>query len=82
MQARMTVRYRSGRDEQFEVEIAGGQLGRRLKEFVNEPALVLRTGKEVIIIPSTAIESVALLLPEWPAEEISLEGVRKATRVQ
>jgi hypothetical protein len=79
----MTVRYLSNREELFDVELVGGQTSIiRLKEFVKDPTLVLRTDNELIIIPSTAIESISLSLSELEPDEYSLDGVRKASRVQ
>jgi hypothetical protein len=83
MKTKLTVRYLSGREEQFEVDVYGGEGAEtRLQEFVNNPTLVLQTEKEVVIIPATAIESITFPLPESAGTAIPLRNVRKAKRLK
>jgi hypothetical protein len=82
MNTKLIVRYVSGREEQFEVELLGGTSAEaRLKEFVKNPTIVLQTEQEVVIIPATAIESITLPLAESAGEAIALPNVRKAKRL-
>jgi hypothetical protein len=65
MKTRVTVRYVSSRDEQFEAELFGGQSAEtRLREFIKNPTIVFQSEKEVVIIPATAIESITLPFAE------------------
>ena len=83
MKSKLTIRYISGREEQFEVEVFGGASAEdRLKELANSPALLLQTEKEVVIIPATAIESATLQLPEPAGRPIALPSVRQAKRLK
>jgi hypothetical protein len=83
MKTKLIVRYVSGREEQFEVEFYGGTSAEdRLKEFIKNPTIVLQTEKEVVIIPATAIESIALPFPEAAGKAIALPNVRKAKRLK
>ena len=82
MKAKMTLRYTSGREDHFEVEIFGGGAAEfRLKEFVKDPTLVLKTETELIVVPAHAIESVSLTLPESGYEQLPLKNVRMARRL-
>jgi hypothetical protein len=61
----VTVRYLSGREEKFKMELwIGMGTEERLKAFVAKPDLLLKTGKEVIIIPGSAIECVTIEVPK------------------
>ena len=84
MNAKMTVRYVSGREDHFEVEIFGGGKSAefRLKDFIKDPTLVLKTEAEVIVIPAHAIESVSLALSESEFEELPFKNIRRATRLK
>jgi hypothetical protein len=83
MKTKLTVRYVSGREEQFEMELyGGGSAEARLEEFVKNPTIVLQTEKEVVIIPATAIESITLPIPESAGKAIALPNVRKARRLK
>jgi hypothetical protein len=79
---KITIRYVSGREDQFEVEIYGGGKSAefRLKEFVKDPTLLLQTESELILIPAAAIECVTIALPESDTEQLSLPKIRKAQR--
>jgi len=82
METKLTIRYVSGREDKFEVELFGGTLAEtRLKEFTKEPMLILQTAEEIIIIPATAIECITLPFPEYGSETIDLPGVRNAKRL-
>jgi hypothetical protein len=82
MNAKMTVRYASGREDHFEIEIYGGGSAKfRFEEFLKDPTLVLRTAGELIFIPAHAIESISLALPESEGEQLPLKNLRRATRV-
>jgi hypothetical protein len=83
MNVKMTVRYVSGREERFEVEIfGGGGAGFRLNEFAKNCTLVLKTEAEVIIIPSHAIEYVSIALPVSGCEQLPLKDLRNAKRLK
>jgi hypothetical protein len=83
MKAKLSVRYTSGREEQFELGVAGGsQADFRLKEFVKDPTLLLRTANEVIIIPSHAIECLTLTLTQLDREPLPLSGARSVKRLK
>jgi hypothetical protein len=82
METKATLRYVSGREEQFEIELIGGSTAEsRLKDFASNPTIVLRTDEELIIIPSTAIENIRISYPEYGAEELDFSGVRRARRL-
>jgi hypothetical protein len=83
MQVKLTVRYVSGREEQFEIEVETGKSGEfRLKEFVKDPSLLLRTDGELILIPAGAIECLSLAVPKTAATAAMLENVRAAKRLK
>jgi hypothetical protein len=82
MKTKVNVRYISGRQEQFEIELYGGaSAGTRLKDFVSNPTLVIQTEKELIIIPSTAIECITLPAPDSAEGTISSSTIHKGKRV-
>jgi hypothetical protein len=83
VKTKATIRYVSGRSEEFEVDLFGGSNAEaRLKEFMKDPTIVLQTDKEVVIIPASAIETITLGMPEAVAKEVSFPNVRKAKRVK
>jgi hypothetical protein len=83
MKTKITIRYVSGREEQFEVELyGGGSAESRLEEFSKNPTVVLQTGKDIIIIPATAIECITLPLPEPAGATVPLRNVRKGKRLK
>jgi hypothetical protein len=83
MKTKLRVRYVSGREEEFELQLIGGSSAEsRLKEFTKNPTIVLQTENEVIIIPATAIENIILPLPESEDNPIALPNVRKAKRLK
>ena len=84
MKANVTVRYNSGREDQFEVELYGSGKSAefRLKDFAKDPSLLLQTESELILIPAAAIECITLSLPQSAIEELGFESVRKATRLR
>jgi hypothetical protein len=83
METKATVRFISGREEQFEVELFGGTAAEtRLKEFVRDPTIVLQTEEEIIIIPSTAVECIILPFPEFGRDTLDFQGIRKARRLK
>ena len=82
MKTKVIIRYVSGREDQFEVELFEGPSAEaRLKEFTKDPTIVLQTEKEVVIIPATAVESITLALPAESGKAIALPNVRKAKRL-
>jgi hypothetical protein len=82
MKVKLSVRYLSGREEHFELGLEGGKLAElRLKEFVKDPTVLLKTADQVIIIPSHAIECLTLTLPPLDREPTPLAGVRNAKRL-
>jgi hypothetical protein len=83
MKAAATIRYVSGREEQFEVDFWGGHgIEGRLQEFLKCPNVVLQTTGELIIIPATAIESLSITLPEDEEAKPALKSVRVAKRLK
>ncbi len=61
MKNSVTVRFTSGREEKFEMEFFGGAGAQtRLQAFVENPALVLKTMDEVLILPGSAIECISI----------------------
>ena len=84
MKANLTVRYNSGREDRFEVELYGSGKSAefRLKDFAKDPALLLQTESELILIPAAAIECITISLPQSEIEEFGLKNVRKATRLR
>jgi hypothetical protein len=87
MQGKLTVRFVSGREEQFEIEFAGGRTGEfRLQEFIKDPTLVLQTGTELILIPPHNVECLTLSLPKLGQDQAqaqqALENIRKAKRLK
>jgi hypothetical protein len=83
METKATVRFVSGREEQFMVELFGGSASEtRLKEFARDPTIVLQTEEEIIIIPSTAVECITLPFPEFGRDAIDLPSIRKAKRLK
>lgn len=83
MKTKMTVNYASGRVEQFEVDIFGsGGSELRLKDFAENPTIVMKTDSELIIIPAQAIESISLALPGPVGEQLPLKDIRHARRLK
>jgi hypothetical protein len=85
MKTKAVIRYVSGREESFEVDLIGLEgpsADARMKEFVKNPTLMLQTEKELIIIPSTAIECITMTLPDLAGKAITAPNVRKAKRVK
>jgi hypothetical protein len=83
MKASVTIRYHSGREEQFEVDFWGGTGAEsRLQEFLKSPNVVLKTATELIVIPATAIESISVALPKGEQLKPMLEGIRLAKRLK
>ena len=82
MKAEMTVRYLSGRQEQFEVEFWNAASAERgLQEFLKSPHVVLQTATELVIIPATAIESLSISLPKNQKGKPIFENIRLARRL-
>lgn len=83
MKASLTVRYISGRQEQFEVNFWGGTGAEsRLQEFLKCPNVALQTASELIIIPASAIESLSIALPEDEGARPAFEFIRAAERLK
>jgi hypothetical protein len=83
MTSKVTIRFLSGRVEEYEVEIyGGGSVESRLEEFCKDPTIVLHVGKEVVIIPATAIETIGFPLPDAMGPTSGLRNVRKAKRLK
>lgn len=82
MKTSVNVRFISGREEKFEMELwEGTGAEARLQAFVEEPNLVLRTGDEVVIIPGSAIECISIKVPKGDTR-FKLSEVRPATRIK
>lgn len=83
MKTHVTVRFISGREEKFEMELWGGTgTQNRLHAFAENPKLILQTADEVIIIPSSAIESISVKLQKGDSRLTLGDNVRPATRVK
>jgi hypothetical protein len=83
MKASLTVRYLSGRQEQFEVDFWGGAGAEgRLQDFLKSPNVVLQTATELIVIPASAIESLSIALPKEVKDRAAFESVRVAKRLK
>lgn len=83
MKAKVTIRYISGREEEYEVTLQGGKfVEARLKEFANNPTILLQTDEEVIIIPATAIETITIPLSDSDGKLLDLPNVRRAKRMK
>lgn len=82
MKAVVTVRYVSGREEKFEMELWVGEGAEgRLLEFLEKPNLLLRTPDEVIVIPGAAIECVSIKVPKGDTR-FTFSEARPATRIK
>jgi hypothetical protein len=82
MKTKVSVRYVSGRQEQFEVELFGGASAEtRLKDFLKSPSITLQSENELIIIPATAIECITLPIPESARGAMASSTIRKGKRV-
>jgi hypothetical protein len=79
MKTKVNVRYVSGRQEQFEVELFGGA-SPDVNDFIRNPTIALQSQKELIIIPSTAIECITLPVPE-SAGRLTSPTIRKGKRI-
>ncbi len=83
MKATMNIRYTSGQQEKFEIDVwAGIGAAARLQAFVNAPAILLQTDIELVIIPKTAVESISLALPKEEKAKFRLEEIRAAKRLK
>ncbi len=82
MKTLVTVRFVSGREEKFEMDLWGGSGAQaRLKAFAENPTLVLQTDDEVIVIPSSAIECISAKVAKGDSR-FNLKDIRPATRVK
>jgi hypothetical protein len=82
MKTPVTIRYVSGREEKFEIELWGGSgAAGRLAAFVKEPNLILRTATELVIIPGSAIECISIALPKTGDMSLKLDDFRPARRL-
>ena len=82
MKASVTVRFVSGREEKFEMELWGGTGAQaRLQAFVEKPNLLLQTADELLIIPGSAIECISIKVPKG-TNRFNLADIRPATRIK
>jgi hypothetical protein len=82
MRASISVRFVSGREEKFEMELWGGTGARaRLQAFVEKPSLLLQTGDELLVIPVSAIECISIKVPKGDSR-FNLSDIRPATRIK
>ncbi len=82
MKTTVTVRFVSGREEKFEMELWGGTgAPARLQAFVEKPNLLLQAGDELLVIPASAIECITIKLPKGESR-FNLGDIRPATRVK
>jgi hypothetical protein len=83
MKTPVTIRYVSGKEERFEIELWGSSGAEaRLSAFVKEPNLVLHTPNELIVIPGSAIECISITLPKAGDLPLNLRDLRPARRLQ
>lgn len=83
MKTQVTVRFTSGREEKFDMELWGGTGAQtRLHAFAENPKLILQTNDEVIIIPSSAIECISVKLQKGDSRLSLGDNVRPATRLK
>ena len=81
MKTAVTIRYVSGREERFEVEVwPGASAQARVLELLEKPNLLLHTGDEVIIIPGSAIECISVKVPKGDTR-FELSEARPAKRL-
>ncbi len=82
MKTSVTVRYVSGREEKFEMEIGGGTGAQgRLQALVEKPNLLLQIGDELLVIPGSAIECISIKLPKGD-RRFGLADIHPATRIK
>jgi hypothetical protein len=82
MKTLVTVRFASGREEKFEMDLWGGTRAQaRLQAFAENPTLILQTNDEVIVIPSSAIECISIKVAKGDSR-FNLKDIRPATRVE
>jgi hypothetical protein len=82
MKASVTIRFTSGRQERFEVELWGGPGAQaRLRAFLEKPTLLLQTSDEVLIIPGSAIECISIKINKRDSP-FNLPDIRPATRIK
>jgi hypothetical protein len=82
MKSSVTIRFVSGREEEFEIELWGGTGAQaRLQAFVEKPNLLLQTGDELLIIPGSAIECISIKVPKEDSR-FNLSDIRAATRIK
>jgi hypothetical protein len=82
MKNAVSVRYTSGREEKFEVDFWGGAgAPARVQAFVENPTLILKTSDEVIIIPGTAVECIAIKTQKGDVWS-NLTNIRDAKRIK
>jgi len=82
MKSVVTVRFASGREEKFEMELSGGPgTQARLEAFVEKPTLVVQTSDEVLIFPTSAIECISIKVPKGDGRS-NLSDIRAVTRIK
>jgi hypothetical protein len=82
VKSQVTIRFVSGREEQFEIELWGGTGAEtRLQQFAENPSLLLQTAEEVLIIPGAAIECISIKLPPGDSR-FKLKDLRPAKRIK
>ncbi len=84
MKTSVQVRFISGRIEDYEIEVLaseGATLEARLQKFMEAPYLAFRVGDELVFVPSTAIESISVVIPEEMRAEVDPASMRQATRL-
>jgi hypothetical protein len=80
MKTSVTVRFISGREEKFEMELWDNTTAQdRLQAFAENPKLILQTTDEVIVIPASAIECISVKMPKGHAQ---FGGARPAARIK
>jgi hypothetical protein len=84
MKATLNVRYVSGREEQYEIDLWGGGAGgrARLEEFIDTPNLALNLGNELVVIPGTAVERYSMTMAKTDGGGLDLSTIRTARRIK
>jgi len=83
MKGIMSIRYTSGQQEKFEVDLwAGEGASARLQAFINAPAILLQTETELLIVRQSAVESISLAVPKEDKTKFRLPDIRAAKRLK
>lgn len=85
MKSMVTIRFASGREEQFEMTALPGAENNpemRIRQFLESSSFSLQTDKEVLIIPKDQIEMITVGMDRSTIlDGGALKGVRQARRI-